>query len=335
MIAALLAFSTLSVNKVYALELPSTGSPLYNLENYDGLSFDTISQVRVYYDNASGTDTVYKDASYNASNGVFRTYTENIGYVVDNVMYRFRMNTTNNLVLSPDYVYCITFNGQEFTQMVAFEALTSELGSNTTSYTNFDFFMIEDNTYQLFFIPDSEVTVYYLNIYFNCYSETIFIENIFYPNSAYTLYQLELTPEILTEIENSNRLTAIENNVEEINNFLSEDVNDDIIDDFTSEVDELKAQLEESLGFIYQSFNFIYRLYDSILYPDEKGTLTFPEFKFQDYTIIEETDVNVIPAGFEIIQTISRTITSIVIVALVINLGLSKFKQYVGGKMSW
>lgn len=322
---------SLTLSPVKALELPSVSSPLYNLENYTPLSYSSISQARVYY--SDNGDTVYKDANYNSSTGIYHTYTEYIGFPLDSVMYRFRTNTTDNLVLSPEYVYCITFHGQEFSQMVAFEALTSEIGNTTSNYTNFDFFMIADNTYQLFFIPESEITAYYLKIYFNCYSETVFLENINYPNRGYTLYQLELTADILNEIENSNRLISIENNIEEINNFLSEDTDDTIIDDFTNEVDELQQQLEDSLGFIYQSIMYVYDIYNALLYPDDVGYITFPEFKFREYTIIEETDVQLIPDGMEIIQDVSRTITSIVFVSLLVNLGITKFKAYVGGRI--
>lgn len=211
-----ITFLTCALSVSAELVLPTNS--IYDLTKYTPLPYSTISQARVYYDNNGSS--VYKDASYNSSNGLYHTYTENIGFPVNQVKYRFRMNTTDNLNLSSNSIYCITFHGQEFTQLIGFEALTSEIGSTVTTYDNFELFTIADNTYQLFFIPKSDVTVYYLNLYFNCISQTIFLENINYPEQGYTLYELVLTDELINQINTSNQFKSIENKIDKVNDTL-------------------------------------------------------------------------------------------------------------------
>lgn len=237
---------------------------IYDINQYQPLPYSTITQARVYYDNNGSS--VYKDANYNQQTGIYHTYTENIGFVLNQVQYRFRMNTTEYLNLSSDSIYCITFHGQEFTQLIGFEALTSEIGSNVTTYDNFELYTIEDNTYQLFFIPESDVQVYYLNLYFNCYSETVFLENINYPGQGYTLYELVLTDEIINQINTSNQFKEVVNKLDEVNDTLTNgnsesqsvsDRLDDVTDDFSNAVDDFNNLDEQYNQMLEDNLNSI------------------------------------------------------------------------------
>lgn len=99
---------------------------------------------------------------------------------------------------------------------------------------------------------------------------------------------------------------------------------------FDSKQAEISDAMQDHLGMVYQAGSLIDDLIQSVTTGTNKGTITFPTVKFQEYTIIETREIRIIPEGFEFLQTICKTVTTIVVCLAFLNMLRIKFEQFMG-----
>lgn len=99
---------------------------------------------------------------------------------------------------------------------------------------------------------------------------------------------------------------------------------------FDSKQAEISEAMQDHLGMVYQAGSLIDDLIQSVTTGTNKGTITFPTVKFQEYTIIETREIRIIPEGFEFLQTICKTVTTIVVCLAFLNMLRIKFEQFMG-----
>lgn len=100
---------------------------------------------------------------------------------------------------------------------------------------------------------------------------------------------------------------------------------------FQSKQEEIQSAMEDRLGMVYQAGSLLGDVVKSCTSGAEKGTITFPQVKWEDEVLISEQEVRVIPEGFEFLQTICKTVTTIVICLAFLNMLRLKFEQFMGG----
>lgn len=100
---------------------------------------------------------------------------------------------------------------------------------------------------------------------------------------------------------------------------------------FDRKQQELQDAMSEHLGMVYQAGALLDDLLESVTSGSNKGTITFPEVKWGDQILISTQEVRIIPEGFEWLQTICKTVTTLVLCLAFLNMLRIKFEEFTGG----
>lgn len=99
---------------------------------------------------------------------------------------------------------------------------------------------------------------------------------------------------------------------------------------FDAKTEELKTAFQERFGGLYTAGDLVDGLIDDLQGATETGTITFPEIKWGDDVLIPETEIDVVPDGFEFLQTFCRMITSVVLCLAFVMMLVHKFEKIIG-----
>lgn len=99
---------------------------------------------------------------------------------------------------------------------------------------------------------------------------------------------------------------------------------------FDAKAEEMKTAFEDRFGALYTAGDLINGLVDDLQNATGSDTVTFPEIKWGEDVLIPETQVDVVPDGFEFLQDFCKMISSLVLCLAFIMMLIHRFEKVVG-----